>query len=108
MSHNDKIYVLVYKDKYRLQKEHVEDAWMIHDKQYKIIYVSNKQKDLMIDLSFTIIEQSELFNWAAFISAHIDEIEVTLRSYKISKTIKSINVKKFKNRSFKRLTTTKL
>ena len=31
MSHNDKIYVLMYKDKYRLQKEHVENAWMIHD-----------------------------------------------------------------------------
>ena len=56
MSHNDKIYVLMYKDKYRLQKKHVESVWMIHDKQYKIIYISNKQKDLMIDSSFTIIE----------------------------------------------------
>ena len=61
----------------------------------------------MIDSSFTIIEQSELFNWATFISAHIDEIEATLRSYKISKMIKNINVKKFRNRSFKWLTATK-
>ena len=39
---------------------------------------------------------------------HIDEIEATLRIYKISKTIKNIDAKRFKNRSAKRLASTTL